>query len=105
MSTTTIRLSEELKERVAAAAASTGTTAHSFIVEAVQQRVAQAEARAAFMQEALARLHEMNATGQHLDFDDMREALLARARGEDVAAPKVKTLSPRERKALARPGR
>jgi toxin ParE1/3/4 len=43
MSTTTIRLEDELKARVAAAAERAGTTAHAFILEAIAQTVEQAE--------------------------------------------------------------
>ena len=43
MSTTTIRIDEELKERVAAAAEKAGKTAHAFMLDAIQHGVHQAE--------------------------------------------------------------
>ncbi len=46
MSTTTIRLPEELKARIAAAAERAGTTAHNFILEAIAEKADQKELRA-----------------------------------------------------------
>ncbi len=48
MTTTTIRLSDELKARVSKAAKRAGTTSHSFIPEAIAEKTAQAEQRADF---------------------------------------------------------
>ncbi len=48
MSTTTIRLPEDLKARVAAAADRAGKTAHGFILEAIAEKAANEEQRAAF---------------------------------------------------------
>jgi predicted transcriptional regulator len=45
MSTTTIRLPDELKARVALAAEQAGTTAHQFILQAIAEKTAQAELR------------------------------------------------------------
>ena len=54
MSTTAIRLSEELKARVARAARRTGTTVHGFILEAIAEKTDQVERRADFHDEARA---------------------------------------------------
>ena len=43
MSTTTIRLSDDLKERVARAARRAGTTSHNFILEAIAEKADEAE--------------------------------------------------------------
>lgn len=48
MSTTTIRLPEDLKARVAEAAKRSGTTAHSFILEAIAEKAEHEELRADF---------------------------------------------------------
>jgi len=45
MSTTTIRLPHELKARVVAAAKKAGTTAHSFILEAIAEKADEEERR------------------------------------------------------------
>ena len=55
MATTTIRLPEELKSRVARLAEQTGTTAHSFILAAIAEKTEAAERRSDFIAEAHAR--------------------------------------------------
>lgn len=45
MSTTTIRLPDDLKTRIAAAAVRTGTTSHNFILEAIAEKADQEEMR------------------------------------------------------------
>ena len=45
MSTTTIRLPQDLKARVVAAAKRAGTTPHSFIVQAIAEKADEAERR------------------------------------------------------------
>jgi len=49
MSTTTIRLPEDLKARVAAAAKRAGTSTHGFILEAIAEKTAQEGQRADLM--------------------------------------------------------
>ena len=49
MATTTIRLPEELKSRVARLAEQTGTTAHSFILAAIAEKTEAAERRSDFI--------------------------------------------------------
>ena len=48
MSTTTIRLEDELKARINAAAAQAGKTAHAFILDSLAQTVEQVELDNAF---------------------------------------------------------
>jgi predicted transcriptional regulator len=48
MSTTTIRLPEDLKARVTAAAKRAGTTSHNFILEAIAEKADQEERRGDF---------------------------------------------------------
>ena len=48
MPTTTIRLSDELKARVATAAERAGTSPHSFILEAIAEKAEQEERRRDF---------------------------------------------------------
>ena len=63
MSTTTIRLSEALKARVAAAAEGAGKSTHSFILEAIAEKTEQEE-RADFDELADARFSAILATGK-----------------------------------------
>jgi predicted DNA-binding protein len=52
MSTTTIRLPEDLKARIAAAAKRAGKTSHSFILEAIAEKADEAERRSDFHESA-----------------------------------------------------
>ena len=87
MSTTTIRIDEELKERIAAAADRAGKTAHAFILEAIAETVEQAETDAEFHRVADDRWAKAMATGKTVPWDEARSYLEARARGETVHKP------------------
>ena len=92
MSTTTIRLSDELKARVAAAAEQAGMTAHGFIVEAVAEKAAQVEARSAFHAEATQRLAEIARSGKTVPWDVMRQYLLDKVAGRKPKPPRPRKL-------------
>lgn len=93
MSTTTIRLTEELKERVARAAQSAGTTAHSFILEAIADKADLVERRTGFHAEAQARLGKLTATGKTVGWADMRRYLQERASGQAALRPVKRKLA------------
>jgi predicted transcriptional regulator len=81
MSTTTIRIEDELKARVAASAARSGKTAHAFIVDAIAQTVEQAELDEQFHRLADDRWAKLLATGKSVPWDAARAYLQARADG------------------------
>jgi predicted transcriptional regulator len=81
MSTTTIRLPEALKLRVAAAAKRSGKTAHGFILEAIAEKTADAETRSAFEAQAGERYAQIVASGRTIPWSEMRAYLTARAAG------------------------
>jgi Ribbon-helix-helix protein, copG family. len=87
MSTTTIRLSEELKARVARAAESAGTTTHGFILEAIAARTEAQEHRDDFHAEADRRWQQFLADGLSVEWSEMRDYLLRSSRGESVKRP------------------
>lgn len=87
MSTTTIRLEDELKSRINAAAARAGKTAHAFILEALAQTVEQAERDNAFHALADERWARILATGETLAWDDARAYLSARAQNARPQKP------------------
>lgn len=87
MSTTTIRIDDELKERVAMAAARVGKTPHAFILEAIAQNVEQADLDAQFHRLADARWANVLATGQTVPWDEARAYLESRVRGEQPSRP------------------
>jgi len=75
MSTTTIRLPDELKARVASAAERAGKTTHSFILEAIAEKTALEEQRADFDAEADARFNKIAASGKTISWAEMRRHL------------------------------
>lgn len=93
MSTTTIRLEEDLKARIAAAAEREGKTAHAFIVDAIAQTVEQSELDDEFQRIAEERWAKVRATGKSVPFDEARAYLEARAQGQRPARPSARKLT------------
>ncbi len=94
MSTTTIRLPEDLKIRVAAAAKRAGTTAHSFILEAILEKAEQEERRTDFHDVAERRYAAIVASGKTIAWNDMRRYLGDRLTGkEPVTRPRARKLA------------
>ncbi|MBI5330257.1 MAG: ribbon-helix-helix protein, CopG family [Betaproteobacteria bacterium] len=89
MSTTTIRLPEDLKARVSRAAQESGVSTHSFILQAIAEKTQQEESRTAFDALAEGRYARLLATGQTVPWQEMRAWLLERAEAarEQAAAP------------------
>jgi predicted transcriptional regulator len=87
MPTTTIRIDDELKARVAAAAESAGKTAHAFILDAIAHTVEQAELDEAFHHVADERWAKILATGKTVPWDVAKAWLEARSRGERPRKP------------------
>jgi predicted transcriptional regulator len=87
MGTTTIRLDDELKARLAAAAERAGTSAHAFVVGAIERSVEQAEADDELDRVANRRWARLLVTGESLPFDAVSGYVRARARGEAARQP------------------
>jgi len=87
MSTTTIRIDDDLKARVAAAAEQMGKSAHAFIVDALAERVEQVELDAAFHALADERWANIRAKGKTVAWDDAKAYLVARANDERPHKP------------------
>ncbi|WP_349741144.1 ribbon-helix-helix protein, CopG family [Roseateles cavernae] len=92
MSTTTIRIEDELKARVAAAAERAGKTSHAFIVDAIAQTVEQAEQDDRFHRIADQRWEEILATGKTVAWDEARAYLAAKASGQPARKPTARKL-------------
>lgn len=90
MTTTTLRLTVELKSRVTAAADAAGLTAHGFMLRAIEAQTAEAEAQAAFEYLAAQRWRKLQRTGEYLTHDSVRDhaMALALAQGGSAAPPK-----------------
>ena len=90
MSTTTIRLPDDLKSRVAAAAKLAGKTTHSFILEAIVEKAADAERRSDFHEVAEKRYAAIAASGKTIAWSEMRSFLQDRVAGKKSRLPPAK---------------
>jgi predicted transcriptional regulator len=93
MPTTTIRLPDDLRARIAAAAKRAGTTAHAFILEAIAEKAEQAERQADFDAVAEARYAGIVASGKTIPWQEMRGYLEARMAGKAAKRPVARKLS------------
>ena len=93
MGTTTIRLEDDLKSRIAAAAEREGKSAHAFMHEAILRSVAQAEEDREFHRLAKERWQSIVETGMTVSWDEARVWLEARARGENPPRPQPRKLN------------
>ncbi|MES5814856.1 ribbon-helix-helix protein, CopG family [Pseudoxanthomonas sp. Soil82] len=87
MSTTTIRLPEALKARIAKAAEAAGTTSHNFILEAIAEKVDLAEQCADFHALADQRYAGFLETGESIPWEDARAWLRQRLAGKPAKRP------------------
>ena len=92
MSTTTIRLPDELKARVAEAAKQAGTTSHNFIIAAIAEKTDRAEQRAAFHALADQRYAEFLESGKSIPWEEARSYLKDRLAGKAVKRPVARKL-------------
>ena len=69
MSTTTIRLTEDMKARIAAAAERAGISAHNFILQAIAEKTEQEERQGQFNDLAERRYATIVATGETVSWD------------------------------------
>lgn len=93
MSTTTIRLPDDLKARVADAAKRAGTTAHGFILDAIAEKTRQAEQGADLDAVAEERYAEIVSSGKTIPWTDMRKYLEARVAGKKLTRPAARKLA------------
>lgn len=91
MTTTTIRIEDDLKARVAAAADRTGKSAHAFMLDAIAQTVEQIEFDDELHRVADARWATVLATGKTVGWDQAKAFLEARSRGERPRKPVART--------------
>lgn len=93
MPTTTIRLPEELKARIARAAERAGTTTHAFILEAIAEKADEAERRDDFCDAAEERYARIVSSGETIPWSEMRTWLEARVAGKVLPRPQQKKLA------------
>jgi predicted transcriptional regulator len=93
MSTTTIRLPDDLKARIAAAAGRAGKTPHALILEAIAEKADEAERRSEFHALAQARFAAIAASGKSIPWSESRTYLQARAEGKRPRRPVARKLA------------
>ncbi|MBV5322560.1 MAG: DUF1778 domain-containing protein [Ilumatobacteraceae bacterium] len=91
MNTTTIRIEDTLKARLAAAAGQVGKTAHGFILEAIRESVEQAELDHEFHALADQRWQALQTTGETVSWEQARAYLVGRSRGENPSKPAARS--------------
>ncbi|MDD5242181.1 MAG: hypothetical protein PHG47_10760 [Sulfuricella sp.] len=89
MPTTSLKLSETLKNRVTNVAKIKGTNPHAFMLDAIERVTLAAERRAAFVDEALAARKEMQLSGTGYPAGEVHDYLERRLRGEPVVRPEA----------------
>lgn len=96
MSTTTIRLPDELKKRVMRAAKRAGTTPHGFILDAIAESANAQEQRADFEALAEMRFARIADSGKTVPWRELRGYLAKRAVGKRARRPTVRKLATRK---------
>lgn len=91
MSTTSLKLPEDLKQLAAAAAKQRGITPHAFMVDAIRAAATNAERRAQFVADAVSSRKEAVKSGKGFEAAEVHTYLRARAQGKSAATPKAKT--------------
>lgn len=85
---TTLKLPEDLKKRIAPLAKSEGKTPHAWMVEALQDQAARAEKRREFIAAALAADEEYRRTGIAYAMEDVHAYLEARMHDRNTPRPR-----------------
>ncbi len=93
MTTTTIRLPDDFKTRIAVAAKRNGTTAHSFILDAIAEKIAQEEKQSNFNDLADKRYATIVSSGKTIPWNQMRGYLEDRLAGGEVSRPLPRKLA------------
>jgi predicted transcriptional regulator len=86
--TTTLKLPEHLKKRIAPLAESAGKTPHAWMVEALETQAALAEKRKSFIEDARDAEKEVAKNGVVYRAADVHRFIRARAAGKKAPAPK-----------------
>jgi len=91
MSTTSLKLPDELKQAAAEAAEKLGVSPHAFMVEAIRTAALAARKRSAFVADALAARAEVMESGKAYPAQDVHDYVRARVEGRRIAKPKARS--------------
>lgn len=88
-----LRIPEEIKKRVEKLAQARDTTAHAFMVGAIEERLLAEETRAEYHAEATVRLSQMKKTGKGIPAAEVFDYLRKRVQGKPAARPKARKIA------------
>ncbi len=91
MATTSLKLSDELKQRAVAVAQKQGVSPHAFMVDAIEHAATAAERRAGFVEDAQTARDQMRKTGKGFDPDAVHAYLKARITDKKAPMPKAQS--------------
>ncbi|OOO03519.1 MAG: hypothetical protein USCGTAYLOR_00243 [Chromatiales bacterium USCg_Taylor] len=91
MSITSLKLPDELKERIAALVEESGQSAHAFMVEAIARETERAELRRQFLEDARKAEGDVLRAGKVYDAEEVLDYLDAKAKDGDAKRPRAKT--------------
>lgn len=91
--TTTLKLPDQLKARIAPLAESTSKTPHAWMIEALEAQARLAEMRQSFIGDALASAAEVDAGGALYAMQDVHEYIINKAAGKAAKRPKVASIA------------
>ena len=90
MAVTTIKLPDDLKERIADVVKDSGKSAHAFMVDAIEQQTRLAEMRRQFVGDALTAEAEALNSGMGFSAADVHAYIEGLAKGRKVTRPRAK---------------
>lgn len=86
--TTSLKLPEDLKDKVATLARGVAQTSHAYMVEAIAEKVARDEKRQDFLDSARESAAHFNRTGVVYAIEDVERYILKKAAGKSAIKPK-----------------
>ena len=89
MSTTSLKIPDEVKQLAVMAAQKQGVSPHAFMVDAIRVMAIAANKRAQFVADALASREETLKSGNGYAAADVNAYLIERAQGKNPARPKT----------------
>ena len=87
-STTSLKLPDELKEKISTLAQGVAQTPHAYMVEAITEKVARDEKRRSFLDDARKSREEVARTGAVYAHEDVMRWFRGKASGKAVRGPR-----------------
>jgi predicted transcriptional regulator len=91
--TTTLKLPEDLKARIAPLADAAAKTPHAWMIEALEAQARLTETRLSFVNDALTSAAEVDAGGALYAMQDVHEYIIKKAAGKPAKRPKPASIA------------